>query len=311
MFIRKTIFLPFLGAFFVFGLLFAPNIASADGISVSPLTFELGANPGEQVANVLRVFNTSDTELLVELEVENFSPVGEEGRVAIEPRDTEVFSLAHWISIEPMVVFIPPHEFVPVEFTISVPSSAEPGGHYASILAKLSGSAPSGSGATIVQKVGSLVLLYVVGEVREELNIASMDIPDFSEYGPVTIATRFQNTGSVHLKPRGFISVRNMFGTEVAKLDLDQKNVLPDSIRKIDTEFNANFLFGKYTATMTAIYGSKNEPLSYSTSFWIIPWKITSGVGFGTLFLLSLLFLARKRIGLAFTILFKGEHKTR
>lgn len=286
---------------------FFSHTAESAGLSISPLNFELTANPGDRLPNAIKIFNTSDGAQVVRITVEDFAPVGETGQVALTEDTNYTFSLAKWVTFTPIEFLLEAGQLQIVEFNVDVPEDAEPGGHYASILATVGGQSEGGSG--IAQKIGALLLLQVAGEVKEEMKVVSMDAPDFSEYGPVIISTRFQNTGSVHLKPRGFISVRNMFGTEVAKLNLDQKNVLPDSIRKIDAEFNGDFLFGKYTATMTAIYGSKNEPLSYSTSFWIIPWKITAGVGIGTLFLVSLLFLARRRIGLAFKILFKGEHK--
>ncbi|MEX2144833.1 MAG: hypothetical protein WD712_00420 [Candidatus Spechtbacterales bacterium] len=295
--------------FFVLGLLFAPifsNTAESAGISVSPLTFEFGANPGDNVSNLVKVFNTTDEQILVTMDIENFVATGEEGKVAIDSKETNAFSLAQWIVVEPATFVVPPHEFVPVEFTINVPLNAEPGGHYASILAS-SGGQPVAGGSAVVQKVGSLVLLQVAGEVDERMNIESVDAPDFSEYGPVVISSRFRNTGSVHLKPRGFITITNILGNEVAKLNLEQKNVLPDSIRKIDTEFDGGFLFGKYTATLTAIYGSKNEPLSYTTSFWVIPWKPTVAVGAGVLVLLFILYIMRKRLALAFKILLKGH----
>jgi len=305
--INKNIFKIFAGVVFTFVfVLLGLNNAGAAGISVSPLTFELNANPGDTVSNILRVFNTTDTPLLVDLEVENFAPVGEEGRVILEPADNNVLSLANWTSIEPRSVVVPPNDFVPVEFTISVPLNAEPGGHYASILATLSGQAPDGSGAVIVQKVGSLVLLHVAGDVREELEVVSLDVPGFSQYGPVTLSARFENTGSVHVRPRGFILIQNIFGQEVAKLDMTQSNVLPNSIRRIDTEFDKKWLFGKYTATLTAIYGSGNVPVSYTASFWVVPWKETSAISVVALILLIGLFKMRRRIAHAFRILFKG-----
>ncbi len=204
-----------------------------------------------------------------------------------------------------------PHETHTLTFTINVPANAEPGGHYGTILASITNAQNGASGVGVASKVGALLLMQVAGNAKEAMSIASFTAPHFSEYGPVTITSRLQNTGSVHLKPFGFILVQNMWGHEVAKIPLDQKNVLPGSIRRIDTPFGGKWLFGKYTATLTAIYGSQNEPLSYVTSFWVIPWKALLAVVVGILVVLTLLFLMRKRIGLALAILVKGEHASR
>ena len=163
------------------------------------------------------------------------------------------------------------------------------------------------SGVGVASKVGSLLLWQVAGATKESLSVASMEAPEFSEYGPVTIGTRFKNSGTVHLKPKGFVLVQNLFGRETAKLQLDQKNVLPNSIRRIESKLDKKLLFGKYTATLTAIYGATNEPLSHSVSFWVIPWKISLAVLVGALIVLTILYRARRRILLALRILFKGE----
>jgi len=210
---------------------------TAKAVSISPLTFELAANPGEIVSNVLKVTNTEQSPLNVIIEVEDFAAIGEEGQVTLQPdEDNSTYSLANWVTVSPGVFTIPGRGSEIIEFTVNLPIDAEPGGHYASILASVSGSAPGGSGPSVAQKVGSLVLMNVAGDVKEQLHIAEFSAKPFSEYGPVTITSRFENDGTVHLKPRGFILIKNFFGQEVAKLDLPQRNVLPRSIRRIEEQ---------------------------------------------------------------------------
>lgn len=130
---------------------------------------------------------------------------------------------------------------------------------------------------------------------------------NFFEYGPVTVLARFENQGTVHLQPRGHVALFNMLGREVDRENIQQVNVLPNSIRRIKLELGQKAMFGKYTATLTGIYGSTNEALSYSVSFWVIPWKITSGVGFATLVVLFFLIKARRRLRVALRILLRGN----
>jgi len=279
----------------------------AQAVSLSPLTFELAANPGETIINVLKVTNTDDAPVNVAIEVEDFSAVGEEGRVALEsPSKDLTYSLARWVTVSPSALTILANDSATIQFTINIPIDAEPGGHYGSVLASIS-AAPSGGGVAVVQKVGSLILISVAGEVEEIVRIAEFSVPNFSQYGPVTILSRFENTGTIHVKPRGFILIENIFGKEIAQLDLPQKNVLPRSIRRIEVPWGDRFMFGKYEATLTAIYGSTNEPLSAITTFWIIPWKIAGAVLLGVIILLSILIKGRKRFRLALRILFRGS----
>jgi hypothetical protein len=95
------------------------------------------------------------------------------------------------------------------------------------------------------------------------------------EYGPIDFLVRLRNTGSVHEKPVGTITVTNAFGKSVGSLNLNPNsgNVLPDSIRRFERTLNTKQLFGAYTATLTLTYGS-GQKLTAHTSFWVVPWKL-------------------------------------
>jgi hypothetical protein len=161
----------------------------------------------------------------------------------------------------------------------------------------------------VAQKIGSLLLLQVAGEVREQLFLKSFEAPSFSEYGPITLASRFENSGTVHLKPRGFVLIKNMLGGEVAKLNLVQRNVLPNSVRRMETVLDKKYLFGRYEATLIAIYGSTNEPISAVTTFWVIPWKIFLVILAVLMMFIIFFYKTRRRWRSAMRILIKGEGK--
>ena len=122
----------------------------------------------------------------------------------------------------------------------------------------------------------------------------------------------FENTGSVHVRPRGLITITNWRDKKVADVEFPQKNVLPGSKRKVETSWDVKWLFGKYTATVVGSYGTSNTPLSpWVVSFWVFPWKIGSVVG-GTAFLILLFFfLTRRRWATALGILLKGDKRRR
>lgn len=284
-----------------------PVVAQAPPIlGISPLTFEITLNPGESIANVVKISNLGDYSVTVKMEAQDFTAVGEVGQVVVKEELAETYSLAKWINIEPETFDLEPHSQKMIDFTISVPSDGEPGGHYGTILASTTGAGTPG-GPMVVGKVGALLLLQVAGEIKELLWLKSFEAPVFSEYGPIKFANRFENQGTVHLKPRGFISITNWLGKEVANLPLIQRNILPNSIRRIETTWDEHWLFGKYTATLAAIYGSANEPLSGVINFWVIPWKIVSGIALVFLLLLIFLYKTRRRWKLALRILIRGE----
>jgi len=291
-------------------LLYFQPVSQVNAITLSPLTFELIANPGDTITNVIRVTNSDGFQVGIFIDIDDFVPAGEEGRVALEdPSENLAYSLARWITVSPETFVLASGESKEVQFTINVPLNAEPGGHYSSLLATISANAVDTGGVSIAQKVGSLLLLSVAGDVEEKVHIAEFSAPNFSEYGPVTLLTRFENTGTVHVKPRGFILIKNIFGKEVDKINLPQKNVLPNSIRRTEIPWGERYMFGKYEATLTAIYGSTNEPISAVMTFWVIPWKIAGAILLGALIILAFLIKGRKRLRLALSIIFRGTHR--
>lgn len=280
-------------------------INQVQAVAISPVKFELAANPGDELRNVLRIYNDTAEPVNVSVLVDNFSPTGEDGQVVIDETSPDTgFSLRSWVSLSEPTFDLEPRTSKVVEFLVKVPLNAEPGGHYGSILASIAPiNAVTGGGVGIAQRVGALLLLDVSGEVTEKMYVAELTAPRFSEYGPVDLSLRLKNDGSVHLKPRGFIRLTNMFGKDAGTIDIPQTNVLPQSIRKFELPWGVKYMYGKYTASLNAIYGSSNETLSAVTTFWIIPWKLVTIAVLIFLIVTIGIVRGRRRIALAFNVL--------
>lgn len=278
------------------------------GLSVAPATFDLSANPGEIIKNSIKVENLTNVPLEVSVDRRNFTALGEEGEAALTD-DTTPYALATWITVDPMVQTIAPHEIKVYNYTITVPQLAEPGGHFGSIIFK---TAPrpvaGGSGVAIAQEVGSLLLLKVAGDIVEKAEIESFQpTHGFFEYGPVGFDTRIKNSGNVHFKPTGTITIANMFGQKVATLNLDSKNVLPDSIRHLSNSWSQKLLFGRYTATLSVVYGSNSRILTATTTFGGFPYRVGLVILIVLLLIAVVMFRARRRIARSLRVLFGKE----
>lgn len=292
----------------IFGSLFfvsAEALAVGEtSLTISPLTYDLSANPGDSVVNEFLVRNSAQEAVDVSIESEDFVATGEEGDVNLTTEKT-TYSLSSWIQTDTARFTLGAGEERKLKFQINVPYNAEPGGHYASVFAHVSPPIDAAqSGSYVGQKIASLILLRIAGETKEEANIETFQTSKtyYSE-GPIIFDTRIKNTGSVHLKPKGVIAITDMFGKKVADIPVEQRNVLPDSIRHIETNWNDAPAFGKFTATLVELYGDGNKQLTAAASFWIIPWK-TIAVWGGVIILgLGILFFARKRIGKALKVL--------
>lgn len=295
---------------FLGGSVFSQAVfAQGASLGISPLTFELSGTPGDVIENYLKIYNPSGNTIGVKMQVEDIAPTGEMGFVTVEPAETETYSLARWIKCEPEELDLRPGEEKLVKFTLHIPSNAEPGGHYGTVLAATKSISGAGAtGATIVQRIGALVLLTVPGEMKENLIIQDFNAPGYSDYGPIMFTIRFKNTGTIHLKPRGLITITNLLSKKVADISIPEKNVLPGGVRKYELSWDQKWLWaGKYTATLTGSYGISNAQLNpVVITFWVFPWKF----GLGILVILILLILSRRRWAAAFRVLIKGERRS-
>ena len=274
-------------------------------LSVSPPVFEMTANPGDTLENKIRLSNRSNQPQKISVLKLNFTARGEEGGVNLS-EDGNTFSLASWITLAEENITIPANADHIFDFTISVPAAAEPGGHFGSIVFK---AAPNpvagGTGSSVSPEIGTLLLVKVAGDIKEKASIAEFKAePNFYEKGPFTLVTRLHNQGNVHFKPRGTITISNMFGQEVEKIDFDERNVLPDSIRRFESEWNPGGLrFGRYTATVSLVYGSEDALLTATTSFIVFPWKIVAVIAAVLALLIFVIWRYRSRFSAAFKAL--------
>ncbi len=279
-------------------------------IALTPLTFELTAERGRSVTERIRILNPSyENSTDVRMVVEDMFPEGEEGRVLLQGggEDMDVLAISRWVTFEPEEFTLSPREEKSVQFTINVPRDADTGGHYMGIIAGTSPREVEGTGVSIINRIASLILLTVPGEMKEDVFIESFSTSKkYYEKGPIVFESRFKNEGTVHLVPDAEIVVTNIIGQEVATVPVEKRNVLPNAIRRIDSDWGVDKLWGGfYTATIEGTYGrfSGSELNSQSVTFFAFPWKA------GVVILLVIIFfiITRKRWIVIVRILVKGE----
>jgi len=280
---------------------------NALGFSVSPPTFELSANPGDKVSNVIKVSNPTNSPVQLIVDARNFTAQGESGAVELTDENS-TFSVASWITISPTEATIPPKSQVKFSYKIDVPLDAEPGGHFGSVVFRVK-TGNNSQGAAVAQEIGSLVLLKIAGPISEEADIISFkSLDSFYEYGPVDFELRTKNSGNVHIRPKGYVVISDFFGRTVAKVPIEAKNVLPDAIRKTEAKWNKKYLFSKYTAIATLSYGSDNKTMTATTTFGGFPYKIVSVVVVAVVLILLIVYKGRNRLKKAYKVLVSNDY---
>ena len=261
----------------------ASNANAAQGIEISPALVELnGAKGGSYVIN-LTVTNVTATDLLYTVSVNDFTAKDESGtpQILLDSTLPESASIKGWVSA-PSEFLLKSRESRKVTVQVTIPTNAEPGGHYGVV--RFSGQAPNveSTGVGLSASAGTLLLIRVDGEIIEQATLSSFftSLNDkqssFFETSPISFVTRIQNTGNIHIKPVGSIEIKNAFGSIVSTIPLnaERSNVLPDSIRRFNTQYNEGWMIGYYTANLTLGYGTTGQAMTATISFWVIPYRL-------------------------------------
>jgi hypothetical protein len=281
--------------------LHAQEPTEAITLSVSPQLLELTANPGERLTNTFRLTNVSADNLNIKTTPKNFTPLGEEGAVDLTEERTN-FSLAEWVTVSPETAEIPSNKTQDFEVTIDVPDSVEPGSHFGSVVFQTIPPKNDAAAALVSQEIAPVILVKVAGDITETAEIVEFKSSNtfYSNEKVVSLISRITNTGSTHFKPTGQIVIKNMFGSEVAKLELDKRNVLPDSIRQFTNEWQLDgFKMGRYTAELTIVTGENDAIQTSTTSFTIFPYQTIIPIVILVSVLAFIIYKGRKRIAKA------------
>ncbi len=306
-----------LRSFFLLVLVLVPflHVSAVQALTVSPVKLELTGDPGQTLTGTFDLYNEQAQATTFYVSTANFEAEGETGT----PKFVEsAEGLASWITVEAgrEVVTLDTDQTQTVNYQVTIPSDADPGGYFAAIFW---GTSPETSEyekqLSLGAKVGILMLLTVSGEVDLEGGLLEFDTQDsqrvFTEV-PVGFYYRFQNAGSDRILPTGTVDLYNTLGIQTDSIVANEAegNILPSSIRRFEETWGAasseevdgfwshvraqwqNFAFGYYKADLHLSYDGPQSYEKASVGFWVIPWQLILVVTLTTLFALGSLRIA-------------------
>jgi hypothetical protein len=271
----------------VFVVLFAGSSAfaatnTANTLKVSPVRTDVEIKPGESKTVKTTVTNLTDAPITI-APIENDFVAGDERGTPALILDADKFAPTHSLKrfMTPLKnVTIPAGQAKNIEVVITVPANAQPGGYFGAV--RFAPASPDGGGqVNLSGSVASLILMTVPGPAVEKLNLTDFQIQqngvsgtNFRTPNNLQATVRFENKGSVQLGPFGKVSVKQ--GDKVVYAsDFNDKTprdmTLPDSARRWDIPLKNIGTFGKYEVTAVFTYGTKNQTIEVTKSFWVIP----------------------------------------
>jgi len=203
----------------------------------------------------------------------------EEGNLVLLDSSENGRSCREWISLEPQEFTIAPDKREQVKLILQAPTEGE-GGYYACVVFDaLLKSSKEGAISTPFQIP---VILSVPPNLDQKGEIVDLQM-EASTGRPAVFTTYFKNTGNIHLKLKGKISLEVLKEIKptgdiiyigeskyekVGELSFDEveQYVLPDGIRKMEAGYPGALEAGKYLAEVTIDYGAP-EPVKFKKEF--------------------------------------------
>jgi hypothetical protein len=259
---------------------------AGSGLKVSPVRTDLTINPGESKSITIQVENVTakgrDFKAIINDFVAGDNELGQPALILDEDKYAPSHSLKRYIADIPDVN-IPAGETKDIKVTIKIPKDASGGGYYGAVRF-IPADEGRGQNITLSASVGSLILVKVPGDIKENLALTSFDVRRgergingssfFTTNKDLYAVARFTNQGNIHEQPFGKVVVKK--GDKIIQTvdinNTDPKgNVLPDSVRRFEVKLDKIGSWGKYTVEGNFGYGSTGQLLTGKTTIWVIP----------------------------------------
>lgn len=256
----------------------AQELTSNSTITAIPPRVDLKANPGESVTTELKIRNETNQLEYFTVYVNDFIVSDNMGTpIPVSENVTNRWSMSKWITA-PQVIPVDKQTLQTVKVTIRVPKDALPGGHYAMVTyqprADQNPADLQKTGAMIGQRVGSLILLTVNGDVTQNAQLIDFSTAKFHEYGPVNFDVSVQNESDIHVQPKGSITITDFLGNKVTEIKTEFPNIFPEATRSLVSNWPKKWGYGRYKATLDLSYGTAGGVISSTLFFWLFPIRL-------------------------------------
>jgi hypothetical protein len=282
---------------------------SGSGLSISPTLSEMTLKPGQADTLDITLKNITSNNITAQASIYDFESDNNTGSPKIlgESKGDNPHSIGKFITgLEDVPLKV--GEQKKITLPVQAPSDVAPGAYYGIIRYKAiptGENAPAPGEVSLSASVGTIVLISVPGNVKEQVQLTGLHVYKGDSDGtlffdkPDKVGVEIKNMGNGFVKPFGTVEVRDMAGKKIYSYQLNNTNpratILPGSSRIfLDTLKNVSGP-GRYTVTASVSYGTGSQVLTLKKTFWYIPLWL-AGVIVGVLVLLVVLaFTAYRR----------------
>lgn len=291
---RRFLFLFFFSLTFLISGTEESHALGQGGLSVSPVFQEVVFDAGDERAEFsVTLKNETEETMTLRPSVVDFGSLDESGGVAFLGQSENLdhrYALASWMQPEKDAIFLDPGETEELHMVIENREALSPGGHYGAVLFQIGGEGGSfeKENQVAVQQMASvLVFAKKQGGEVYHLELGGEIWPKSLFRAPSRLELHFQNSGNVHVVPRGLAVLEDPLGRKIAKGVINQESgfLLPETIRTYPVTLQSllpAFIPGKYILTVQFRYDGTETFQSQTIERILFPWPgILLGVFLG------------------------------
>lgn len=285
--------------------------AHAENLSlkVAPSVLQIKAVPPADVQTPITIVNDSDQTVRLKLLFKIFKPAGDESgqlmysnpQLSSESQKETFLKNVRLVDdgVAINTLTLGPKQKKDLQLNITVGKNAKITDYYFSILFltepqknEEQDESDTDNTSMYLQAGLSIPVLLAIGpKVEPDAYIEEFTAPVFLESGPVPFKVRVKNSGTHFVTPKGNITIKNIFGQTIGRVDLAQTNILsgttraftnthslPDPQKSPIVIWPEKFLLGFYTATISLAVSEEGPIYNRSLYFAAFPTQFIVGL---------------------------------
>lgn len=235
-------------------------------ITVSPAIVDIASKPNTIVGRKIQITNKSTVSLPINVTAEQ--AIFEGKPLDDFPKDR--YNVADWIDFEENTYLFEPGQSKTINFKVSVPKTASPGGHYAQLSFRgLLLEQTDRTAGLVFPEITVPVLISVSGQIEQRANIVSNIFPTrYSSRDKNNLTFEIENRGNVHNLVSPELKIIQD-GKVLQSLKPQPVIILPGTSRKF-TVLVDRIEYGRYTGEVSLPFGSNQDVIESSQELFLV-----------------------------------------
>lgn len=223
-------------------------------LTISPVSAALSLNPGARYQGTMTVANQGNSPATMTFYVSPYFVTGEQYSPIFSHVDQAVRADT-WVHVTPQAATVAPQGVVTLNYTVSPPANARPGGYYAAVFAQASSGVAGGGTVGFSQRAGEILYITVNGPATYAGDAQFSGLPALVSSVTLSSSISVHNAGSVHFQAQEQWSAAPIFGGLVDSIK-KTVYVLPGTTRQVTAALSLRPYFGVgvYKVTRTATF---------------------------------------------------------